>query len=46
MVGHEETTKAALEGDSFWYRHEKILLPLATMGTTLLLVAVVPVLVS
>jgi len=46
MVGHEETTKAALEGDSFWYQHEKILLPLATMGTTLLLVAVVPVLVS
>jgi len=46
MVGHEETAKAALEGDSFWYRHEKILLPLATMGTTLLLVAVVPVLVS
>jgi len=46
MVGYEETAKAALEGDSFWYRHEKILLPLATMGTTLLLVAIVPVLVS
>jgi TRAP-type C4-dicarboxylate transport system permease large subunit len=46
MVGHEETAKAALEGDNFWYRHEKILLPLATMGTTLLLVTVVPVLVS
>lgn len=44
MVGHEEIVKAALEGDSFWYRHEKILLPLATMGTTLLLVAIVPVL--
>lgn len=46
MIGHEETSKAALdvEGDSFWYRHEKILLPLATMGTTLLLVAIVPAL--
>ncbi len=44
MVGHEETAKAVVEGDSFWYRHEKILLPLVTMGTTLLLVAIVPVL--
>jgi len=44
MVGHEETDKAALEGDSFWYRHEKILLPLVTMGTTLLLVTIVPIL--
>lgn len=44
MVGHEETAKAYLEDGSFWYRHEKILLPLATMGTTLLLVAIVPVL--
>ena len=46
MVGHQETAKAALEGDNFWYRHEKILLPLATMGTTLLLVTIVPVLVN
>lgn len=46
VVGHLETAKAELEGDSFWYRHEKILLPLFTMGTTLLLVTVVPVLVS
>ncbi len=44
MVGYEETAKASVEGDNFWYRHEKILLPLVTMGTTLLLVAVVPVL--
>ena len=43
MVGHEETALAALEGDTFWYRHEKILLPLVTMGTTLLIVTVVPV---
>ncbi|MCK5354809.1 MAG: TRAP transporter large permease subunit [Methyloprofundus sp.] len=44
MVGHEETSKAEQEGDTFWYRHEKILLPLVTMGSTLLLVAIVPVL--
>lgn len=46
MVGCDETAKAALEGDSFWYRHEKILLPLVTMSTTLLLVAIVPVLME
>jgi TRAP-type C4-dicarboxylate transport system permease large subunit len=46
MVGYEEAAKAVLEGGNFWYRHEKILLPLATMGTTLLLVAIVPVLVG
>lgn len=46
MVGHQETAKAALEDGNFWYRHEKILLPLATMGTTLLLVAIVPVIVA
>jgi len=44
MVGHDETAKAALEGDSMWYRHEKILLPLVTMGTTLLLITIVPIL--
>ena len=46
MVGHDEVSKAALEGDTFWYRHEKILLPLVTMGTTLALVSIVPVLVT
>lgn len=46
MVGHQEAAKALLEGESFWYRHEKILLPLVTMGTTLLLVTIVPVLVG
>jgi TRAP-type C4-dicarboxylate transport system permease large subunit len=46
MVGYQETAKADLEGDTFWYRHEKILLPLATMGTTLLLVTIVPILVG
>jgi TRAP-type C4-dicarboxylate transport system permease large subunit len=46
MVGHDETIQAAQEGSNFWYRHEKILLPLATMSTTLLLVSIVPILVS
>ena len=45
-VGEKEVAKAAMEGDSFWYRHEKTLLPLVTMGTTLLLVAIVPILVG
>ncbi len=44
VVGHEETAKAELEGDNFWYRNEKILLPLVTMGATLVLVSIVPVL--
>ena len=45
-VGEKEVAKGLLEGDSFWYRHEKTLLPLVTMGTTLILVAIVPVLVG
>jgi len=45
-VGEREVAKAALEGDSFWYRNEKTLLPLVTMGTTLILVAIVPILVG
>ena len=45
-VGEKEVAKGALEGDSFWYRHEKTLLPLVTMGTTLLLVSIVPILVN
>jgi TRAP-type C4-dicarboxylate transport system permease large subunit len=44
MVGQKEIAKAALEGDSFWYRHERTMLPLVTMGTTLMLVAVAPIL--
>jgi TRAP-type C4-dicarboxylate transport system permease large subunit len=46
MIGYEEAEKAALEGNNFWYRHEKILLPMVTMGTTLVLVAVIPVLIK
>ena len=44
MVGQKEIEKAALEGDSFWYRHERTILPLVTMATTLMLVAIVPIL--
>ena len=46
MVGHEEVAKSVLKEGHFWYRHEKILLPMATMATTLLLVAVIPVLIG
>lgn len=43
VVGDEEVELALKEGgDSFYYRHERILLPLLVMGTTLLLVAFVP----
>ncbi|MFC3150951.1 TRAP transporter large permease subunit [Litoribrevibacter euphylliae] len=42
VVGEEEVDKARNEGNTFWRRHEKILLPLLTMGTALLLVAYVP----
>lgn len=43
VVGEEEMIEAAKEGgDSFYYRHERLLLPLLVMGTTLLLVAFGP----
>jgi hypothetical protein len=45
-VGQQEVAEAALEGDTFWYKHEKMLLPLVTMATILLLVSFVPVLLS
>ncbi|MBV1921579.1 MAG: TRAP transporter permease [Pseudomonadales bacterium] len=46
VVGESEVEKAALEGDSFWYRHEKILLPIVVMGTTLVIVAFGPLIVG
>lgn len=46
MIGHDEASKAALEGDNFWYKHEKILLPVVTMGTTLLLVSFAPLIIA
>jgi TRAP-type C4-dicarboxylate transport system permease large subunit len=44
VVGEDEVEKSRQEGDTFWRRHEKILLPLVTMGTALVLVAYVPLL--
>jgi TRAP-type C4-dicarboxylate transport system permease large subunit len=42
VVGDEEVELALKEGDSFYYRHERLLLPLMVMGTTLVIVAFVP----
>lgn len=42
VVGDDEANLAAEEGDSFWYRHERILLPIAVMSTTLIIVAFGP----
>lgn len=44
VVGEEEIRLSKLEtvGESFWYRHEKILLPLVTMATALVIVAFGP----
>lgn len=42
VVGDEEVTKALEEGDTFYYRNERIILPLLVMGTTLILVAFGP----
>lgn len=42
VVGEKEVALASQEGHNFWYRHEKILLPLVTMAIALMLVAFVP----
>lgn len=42
VVGEEECIAAAEEGDTFYYRHERLLLPLLVMGTTLVIVAFGP----
>ena len=42
VVGEKEVELASLEGHNFWYRHEKILLPITVMGIALMLVAFVP----
>ncbi len=42
VVGEDECLLASLEGNNFYYRHEKYLLPLLVMGTTLLIVAFGP----
>jgi len=42
VVGEEEALKAVLTEGTFYQRYEKILLPLITMGTVLLIVAFTP----
>jgi TRAP-type C4-dicarboxylate transport system permease large subunit len=44
VVGNQEVDLALSEGDSFYYRHERILLPLLVMSTTLIIVAFGPLL--
>ncbi|WP_420591537.1 TRAP transporter large permease subunit [Bacterioplanoides sp.] len=46
VVGEKEVALASQEGHNFWYRYEKILLPLVTMAIALLLVAFVPLAVG
>ncbi|WP_430459863.1 TRAP transporter large permease subunit [Thalassolituus sp. LLYu03] len=48
VVGEEEVRLAAEEsrGMPFWYRHERILLPLVTMGIALIIVAFVPLMIG
>ena len=42
VVGAEEARLADAEGDTFWRRHERILLPVCVMATALIIVAFVP----
>jgi len=42
VVGDEEVRLALLEGHNFYYRNERIILPLLVMGTTLIIVAFGP----
>lgn len=42
VVGEKEVALSKLEGDTFYYRYERFLLPLMVMATTLMLVAFVP----
>jgi TRAP-type C4-dicarboxylate transport system permease large subunit len=45
VVGSEEVELALHEGHNFYYRHERILLPLMVMSTTLIIVAFGPLLI-
>ncbi len=46
VVGEEEVLKAEVKDGTFYQRHEKILMPMITMGTVLLIVAFGPLLVA
>ena len=39
VVGESEVAAARQDGQGFWYRHERMLLPLAVLGLVLMLVA-------
>lgn len=45
VVGEDEVRAALAEGDTFYQRHERILMPLIVMGISLVLVAFMPLLV-
>ncbi len=45
VVGSQEVELALEEGHNFYYRHERILLPLLVMSTTLMIVAFGPLLI-
>lgn len=42
VVGEEEAVAASQEGENFYYRHERLILPILVMGTTLLIVGFGP----
>lgn len=46
VVGSEEVELALKEGHNFYYRHERILLPLLVMSTTLIIVAFGPLILT
>lgn len=46
VVGSEEVELALKEGHNFYYRHERILLPLLVMTTTLIIVAFGPLILQ
>ncbi|UZE96551.1 TRAP transporter large permease subunit [Alkalimarinus alittae] len=46
VVGQEEVELALQEGDTFYQRHERIIMPLIVMGIALVLVAFVPLAVG
>lgn len=46
VVGSEEVELALKEGHNFYYRHERILLPLLVMTTTLIIVAFGPLILK
>ena len=46
VVGSREVELALEEGHNFYYRHERILLPLLVMSTTLVIVAFGPLILA